>query len=70
MSFKKRGLGRGLEALLVASGSGETEAGEQSQSKNDLREIPVDLIQRAPERFLIKTLSFQMDFIKEQHSWN
>ena len=46
MSFKKRGLGRGLEALLVASGSGETETAEQSEPENNLREIPVDLIQR------------------------
>jgi ParB family chromosome partitioning protein len=45
MAFKKRGLGRGLEALLVASGGGETEAGEQEESENKLREIPVDLIQ-------------------------
>ncbi len=45
MAFKKRGLGRGLEALLVASGSGETEAVEQEESANKLREIPVDLIQ-------------------------
>ena len=46
MSFKKRGLGRGLEALLVASGSGETEVSEQTAPENNLREIPVDLIQR------------------------
>jgi ParB family chromosome partitioning protein len=46
MSFKKRGLGRGLEALLVASGSGETEASEQTSPENDLRVIPLDLIQR------------------------
>jgi ParB family chromosome partitioning protein len=35
-----------LEALLVASGSGETEAREQTAPENNLREIPVDLIQR------------------------
>jgi ParB family chromosome partitioning protein len=46
MAFKKRGLGRGLEALLEASGSGEKEESEQPASKNDLREIPVDLIRR------------------------
>ena len=46
MAFKKRGLGRGLEALLVASGSGETEVGEQPGSGKELREIPVDLIHR------------------------
>jgi ParB family chromosome partitioning protein len=46
MAFKKRGLGRGLEALLVASGSGETDEGEQPGSAKELREIPVDLIHR------------------------
>ncbi|MEP6389692.1 MAG: ParB/RepB/Spo0J family partition protein [Halioglobus sp.] len=52
MSAKKRGLGRGLDALLGAS---STEvAGEQSEgqtgaggaSAHNLRELPVDLIQR------------------------
>ena len=46
MAAKKRGLGRGLEALLGASGGGATEASDQSASEYDLREIPVDLIRR------------------------
>ncbi len=47
MAAKKRGLGRGLDALLGATISNSTAAGEQGDSSNhDLRDIPVDLIRR------------------------
>ena len=52
MSAKKRGLGRGLDALLGASSTGGAgEQGEDQASTDDvgthnLRELPVDLIQR------------------------
>lgn len=52
MSAKKRGLGRGLDALLGASSTaGAGEQGEDQASTDDvgahnLRELPVDLIQR------------------------
>lgn len=49
MSVKKRGLGRGLDALLGASSSaqpsGQQPAGQASEDKT-LKEVPVDLIQR------------------------
>jgi len=46
MAVKKRGLGRGLDALLGA-GSPDTPATEPAAAADsDLREIPVDLIQR------------------------
>jgi len=53
MSAKKRGLGRGLDALLgaaatrppAAAGPGETAAAE-STGESILRDLPVDLIQR------------------------
>ena len=41
MSVKKRGLGRGLDALL----SGSTLPSEEVSSGADLRELPVDLLQ-------------------------
>jgi ParB family transcriptional regulator, chromosome partitioning protein len=44
MAVKKRGLGRGLDALLgQASGKGQQQAENQDQQ---LRDLPVDLIQR------------------------
>ncbi len=46
MSSKKRGLGRGLDALLGAE-PGEVVAGEAVEP-NELREIPVDLLERGP----------------------
>ena len=54
MSVKKRGLGRGLDALLGASatrapapaGSGELAAAEQLDGDNILKDLPIDLIQR------------------------
>jgi ParB family chromosome partitioning protein len=70
MASKKRGLGRGLEALLVASGSGAEEAGEAGDSATDLREIPVDLIRRGkyqPRRDMdTDTLQELADSIKVQ----
>jgi ParB family chromosome partitioning protein len=70
MASKKRGLGRGLEALLVASGSGAEEAGEAVDSATDLREIPVDLIRRGkyqPRRDMdTDTLQELADSIKVQ----
>lgn len=49
MSVKKRGLGRGLDALLGASSSVERSsaaAGSPGDQDKTLRELPVDLIQR------------------------
>jgi ParB family chromosome partitioning protein len=47
MAVKKRGLGRGLDALLGAAVSSQAAGGEKSYSSdNDLRDIPVDLIAR------------------------
>ncbi len=50
MAVKKRGLGKGLDALLGAASSSApkepaTETGERS-TNSDLRDIPVDLIRR------------------------
>lgn len=49
MATRKRGLGKGLEALLgnsaaPAGGSGDTEAG--TRPDGELRQLPVDVIQR------------------------
>jgi ParB family chromosome partitioning protein len=47
MAAKKRGLGRGLDALLGGSQSETTPAGESAgESKESLSRLPVDLIQR------------------------
>ncbi len=46
MAAKKRGLGRGLNALL--GGSDTVEAMIRPQNDNELRDIDVDLIQRGP----------------------
>ena len=46
MAAKKRGLGRGLNALL--GGSDTVEVMIRPQSEDELREIDVDLIQRGP----------------------
>jgi ParB family chromosome partitioning protein len=45
MSTKKRGLGKGLDALLGIQ-SGETGGG--ARFENELRTLPVDLLQRSP----------------------
>lgn len=48
MSFKKRGLGRGLDALLAGTSSGtiETAPSEATHSSDHLQEIELDRIQR------------------------
>jgi ParB family chromosome partitioning protein len=48
MATKKRGLGRGLDALLGSSAQPAADAGskEESSASGELREIPVDLIRR------------------------
>ncbi len=49
MAAKKRGLGKGLEALLgsgSATGQGSDEAAADFGSDGELRNIPVDLLQR------------------------
>jgi ParB family chromosome partitioning protein len=43
MSTKKRGLGRGLDALLAGAAGVRTES---SDAKGDLRHLPVDIIRR------------------------
>ncbi|NNG13997.1 MAG: ParB/RepB/Spo0J family partition protein [Gammaproteobacteria bacterium] len=44
MATKKRGLGRGLDALL--GGAAIPETIEQAAKESDLRELPIDLMQR------------------------
>lgn len=44
--MKKRGLGRGLEALLGATAPHETQTTPQGMSDGELRNLPVDVIQR------------------------
>lgn len=50
MSSKKRGLGKGLEALLGANAATQTHSGESGSENSsidgDLRNLPVDLMQR------------------------
>ena len=45
MAVKKRGLGRGLDALLSSSAAA-TEPSPEETSDKALRELPLDLIQR------------------------
>lgn len=50
MAAKKRGLGKGLEALLgssaTAAGQGTEEMVEQARAEGALRNLPVDILQR------------------------
>ncbi|MCZ6829697.1 MAG: ParB/RepB/Spo0J family partition protein [Gammaproteobacteria bacterium] len=46
MNAKKRGLGRGLDALLGTVSTPATRAAEGMSTKQDMRDVPVDLIQR------------------------
>ncbi|MEP5765865.1 MAG: ParB/RepB/Spo0J family partition protein [Halieaceae bacterium] len=46
MSARKRGLGRGLDALLGTTSTETTDGQDKAPATRDLREIPVDLIQR------------------------
>ncbi len=50
MSSKKRGLGRGLDALLSGSGGGKSEGGAVATAEHGselaVKDLPVDLIQR------------------------
>ena len=46
MTAKKRGLGRGLDALLGGGASEFATEPETRPADTDLREIPVDLVQR------------------------
>jgi ParB family chromosome partitioning protein len=46
--MKKRGLGRGLEALLGGAFSGEAEPTRTAEDGPVVRELPVDLLQRGP----------------------
>jgi ParB family chromosome partitioning protein len=47
MAVKKRGLGRGLDALLGAANPAPAQAGATpSMGGNDMRDIPIDLIRR------------------------
>jgi ParB family chromosome partitioning protein len=46
MAVKKRGLGRGLDALLGASGAEVERETETRVEERELRDIPVDLIRR------------------------
>lgn len=67
MAAKKKGLGRGLTALL---GNSDVEAMIEPQSDNELRNIDVDLIERGPwqprEHFDEKVLQELADSIKQQ----
>ena len=46
MMNKKRGLGRGLDALIGAAGLGRAENPPANESQTDARSLPVDLMQR------------------------
>lgn len=46
MAVKKRGLGRGLDALLGASGGNKSSQQQTASANSEMREIPLDLIQR------------------------
>jgi len=67
MAAKKKGLGRGLTALL---GNSDVEAMIEPQSDNELRNIDVDLIERGPwqprEHFDEEALQELADSIKQQ----
>src|SRR5262245_44272583 len=43
---KKRGLGRGLDALIGAAGLGRSETSLPAETQADVRQLPVDLLQR------------------------
>lgn len=45
MSAKKRGLGRGLDALLATSQSGKSTDSEVSEKSSELQNIPVEFLQ-------------------------
>jgi ParB family chromosome partitioning protein len=67
MAAKKKGLGRGLTALL---GNSDVEAMIEPQNDDELRNIDVDLIERGPwqprEHFDEETLQELTDSIKQQ----
>lgn len=44
MSVKKRGLGRGLDALLATSQSGKQGQQEQAENQGELRKVPVEFL--------------------------
>jgi ParB family chromosome partitioning protein len=46
MSVKKRGLGRGLDALIGAASFGRAEERDEARPSSDQRQLPVDLVQR------------------------
>ncbi|MBP6229734.1 MAG: ParB/RepB/Spo0J family partition protein [Pseudomonadales bacterium] len=46
MTVKKRGLGRGLDALIGATGVGRSAEGEAGAAQTDLRQLPIDLVRR------------------------
>ena len=46
MTVKKRGLGRGLDALIGATGLGSGAGSEAGTEQVDLRQLPIDLLQR------------------------
>jgi ParB family chromosome partitioning protein len=46
MNAKKRGLGKGLDALLGSVSTPETKKAPGSSTEQDMRDVPVDLIQR------------------------
>ena len=45
MSAKKRGLGRGLDALLATSQAGKSGGSESSEKQGELQKIPVEFLQ-------------------------
>lgn len=67
MAAKKRGLGRGLESLLGAS---IVEAAKETNSKDQLKDIPVEQLQRGQYQPRVdmrqETLQELADSIKEQ----
>ena len=74
MSNKKRGLGRGLDALLgpaiEASESTDSKNQQEATTQGDLRHLPIDLLQRGqfqPRQDMVKeTLEELADSIRSQ----
>ncbi|MEM7280899.1 MAG: ParB/RepB/Spo0J family partition protein [Pseudomonadota bacterium] len=70
MSNKRRGLGRGLDALLGPAVEATTAVDTDSSAKGDLRNLPIDLLQRGrfqPRQDMVKeTLDELADSIRAQ----
>ena len=55
MSAKKRGLGRGLDALLATSQAGRSSDSELPDEQTELQKIPVEFLQPGKYQSLKQT---------------